>query len=130
MLIISKIIPIATEIKYVSDNIFIFSFAFLFTWKSTAIPIPAPDKSPVRSEAKEILPSINSSVISIDEAQFGIRPISATMNGWKTLPLIKIWRSNSLPIKCITVFNIKAKINTNKKTLKVWDKIDLKTFSL
>ena len=54
-----------------------FSRRRLFVLNSTSRPSPEPESSPASAGPAPIMPSIYRCVIMTDEAQFGIRPMSA-----------------------------------------------------
>lgn len=76
----SNPIIVATIISI--DRIIIVSFLSLFRFNSTNIPSPPDVHNPATSEPKLMVFFINSIVSITDIAQFGIKPTSATKNGW------------------------------------------------
>lgn len=74
---ICKITPITIEPIYNIAVIFKFSFLSRLFFHNTISPIPPLANSPAITAGSARTPFIYSSVISIDEAQFGIRPTDA-----------------------------------------------------
>ena len=79
----SKIIPVIEPIKYINDNILMFSFISLFSLNNTIMAIPEPVKTPASIDPKLIDELKYNSVIKILEAQLGINPIKLDIKGLK-----------------------------------------------
>jgi len=72
---------------------------FLLSLRRTMSPTPAPVLKPAMAEPKLRLPDKYSCVIIIDDAQFGINPISAATAGCNMLSLSSTLERFSSPIK-------------------------------
>ena len=75
--------PITTAMRYEKAIIAIFLFHFLVFLSNTTNPSPEFAQSPAKQEPKLIPPIKKVSVITTEEAQFGIKPIAEVKKGCK-----------------------------------------------
>lgn len=72
--------PLIIPIKYISNNINIFSFKFLLFLNKTKIPTPLPVNKPAIAEPNVIVPFKYNSVMIILAPQLGIKPTKLDIN--------------------------------------------------
>ena len=80
---------------------------FLFDLNSTNIATPLPVNRPEITAENGNMSFKYNSVITIEEPQFGIRPIRLAMNGVKILFLLNKLLNICSPPLCITIFKTK-----------------------
>ena len=95
------------------------SFFLSLTLNNTRIPTPAPANNPDNNVPNVIIPSRYIWVITIEDAQLGIKPMNADNIGPK-IGLLRIKFINaSSPIISIPVLKTKVIKNTKKNTSKM-----------
>ena len=95
-----------------ASNIFRLGFISAPRVKTMVNPTPAFANSPPRHAPNEILPAINNCEITIDEAQFGIRPTRTENNGDRYAFDFKNALNVSSPIKWIISEKTTLNVNT------------------
>ena len=75
------IMPTITDTAYIATTSTRLRLIFFVFFKSITIPSPALVQSPATQLPNVIPPFTNVSVITVDEAQLGISPTAAVING-------------------------------------------------
>ena len=122
-----KIIPGITEQIYINSKINIFSFTLDLLRNRISIPAPAFVQRPAIKAPKLSVPWRYNCVKRTDDAQFGIKPISAEINGCSAESESKRCESFSKPIKLTVRSMIQVNKRRKAKTFTVWTSAGRKT---
>ena len=121
--------PKMTPERYTMDNIKRFCFVFLFVLNRRRIPTPEPARRPERTTPRGARPERYTSVRITDEAQFGMRPISAEAKYEKIDFSPRKLARVSEPITKIKIFIMRFAIKIKSEVFSVWMRAERKIFS-